>query len=325
MGATEAAGQLQSREQLSDQGMSNRAIAADVAEGRLVKVHTGWFVRGSAWRAAQAEARHRLQVLAAHRQLRGADPFVLCSAAVLHDLPLHRISPRRVHMASLTSDGRTRPPVGRRPLVARHEMRIPDSDLCEVDGIVCTTRERTVFDLARLSPREAGISVADAALRQVAWDSASWAYATAAAGEWHELMRTRVMRAAGARGIRRARFILPFADGRAQLPGESVSRLYLADMGFHVPRLQVPIRGPDGTWYYVDFDLGSAWGEFDGRVKYKAQDKDDAMAVLQAEKERQDWIHGTTHRPIARWGFAHMPTAAALARRLAAFGVYPRR
>ena len=305
--------------------MSSRAIAADVARGQLVKVHTGWFVYGSVWRAAQSEARHRLQVLAAHRQLRGADPFVLCSAAVLHDLPLHRISPRRVHVTSLTSDGRTRPPAGRRPLVARHEMRVADSDLCEVDGIVCTTRERTVFDLVRLSPREAGISVADAALRQVAWDSASWAYAAAAADEWHELMRARTIRAAGARGIRRARLILPFADGRAQLPGESVSRLYLDDMGFHVPRLQVPIRSPNGTWYHVDFDLGSAWGEFDGRVKYKAQNKDEAMAVLQAEKERQDWIHGTTHRPIARWGFAHMPTAAALAGRLAAFGVYPRR
>lgn len=325
MGATDAADELLSRDQLSDQGMSSRAIAADVARGQLVKVHTGWFVYGSVWRAAQSEARHHLQVLAAHRQLRGADPFVLCSAAVLHDLPLHRISPRRVHVASLTSDGRTRPPARRRPLVARHEMRVADSDLCEVDGIVCTTRERTVFDLVRLSPREAGISVADAALRQVAWDSASWAYAAAAADEWHELMRARTLRAAGARGIRRARLILPFADGRAQLPGESVSRLYLDDMGFHVPRLQVPIRSPNGTWYHVDFDLGSAWGEFDGRVKYKAQNKDEAMAVLQAEKERQDWIHGTTHRPIARWGFAHMPTAAALAGRLAAFGVYPRR
>src|SRR5690606_6893790 len=111
---------------------------------------------------------------------------------------------------------------------------IPGSDLCEVDGILCTTRERTVFDLVRLSTREAGISVADAALRQVAWTSRSWTYDTPAADEWHEVMWARAERAAGARGIRRARFILPFADGRAQLPGESVSRLYLDDMGFHV-------------------------------------------------------------------------------------------
>lgn len=38
-----------------------------------------------------------------------------------------------------------------------------------------------------------------------------------------------------------------FADGRAQLPGESVSRLYLDDLGFARPRLQVPFDGTAET------------------------------------------------------------------------------
>jgi hypothetical protein len=103
----------------------------------------------------------------------------------------------------------------------------------------------------------------------------------------------------GSRGVRNARRVLDIADGRVQLPGEAISLMYLLDLGFARPRLQVPVAVPSGTEYFVDFGLDDAdvWGEFDGRAKYL----DPAMrragesvedAVLR-EKSREDWIRCT--------------------------------
>ena len=119
-----------------------------------------------------------------------------------------------------------------------------------------------------------------------------------------------------------------FADGRSQLPGESVSRVRLHQLGFAPPDLQVPVAAPRGRWFWIDFGLRdvSASGEFDGTGKYR-----DALLragltpeeVLEKEKEREDWIRGTTGRPLVRWRSAHISTPQALAARLAAFGFAP--
>lgn len=132
-----------------------------------------------------------------------------------------------------------------------------------------------------------------------------------------------------AHGLTRARRVLRFADGRAQLPGESVSRVRLAELGFARPRLQVPVAGPTGRgFFFVDFGLDDveAFGEFDGRLKYH----DGLLTVFRSadevfddEKQREDWIRGTTRRRFARWGWPHIGSAAQLGARLAAFGITP--
>lgn len=132
-----------------------------------------------------------------------------------------------------------------------------------------------------------------------------------------------------AHGRHRADRVLEFADGRAQLPGESISRIRLVELGFRSIRLQVEVPGPHGS-YFVDFALDDpaalAFGEFDGAVKYA----DAGMLagrsgadVLDEEKQREDWIRGTTQRRLARWGWRHLETAPVLGRRLAAFGIRP--
>lgn len=334
MRVSEARRLLLSREQLEDSGLSHRRIALEVATGALHKVHTGWFVRSEDVNRLHSEERHLLSVVAAHEQMReGSAVFVLHSAAVLWQLPLFRATTHRVHIGSPHVDGRNcgtpRDEVSR-PLVARHEVAVAPDDLTEVDGIPCTTLERTVFDLVRHASREAGVSAADAALRRVAWDQQQRAYDAGSADEWQALMTKRIHDSAGARGIRRARFILPFADGRADLPGESVSRLYLHDLGFAPPRLQVPIAGPNRVDYLVDFGLDDvdAWGEFDGMGKYLDAGKTDGrtpLEVLKDEKQRQDWIHGRTGRRFARWGSEHLRDAPTLGARLASFHILPRR
>ncbi|HYP74272.1 MAG TPA: hypothetical protein VEP72_09290, partial [Microbacterium sp.] len=132
----------------------------------------------------------------------------------------------------------------------------------------------------------------------------------------------------GSRGVVRARELLELADGRADGPSESISRLYLHWLGF-APRLQVAIAGPSGHDYYVDFGIDEAdvWGEFDGKVKYvdaaMRRPGEDAEAVVLREKAREDWIRGSTGRRVVRWGWDDLADLGTFSRRLAAYGVFP--
>jgi GNAT superfamily N-acetyltransferase len=199
-------------------------------------------------------------------------------------------------------------------------------DVTVVQGLRCTTLARTVVDLVGTLPVEAAISVADAALRIVAWDPATRRYDDTAAERWRNELLERLATRAGHRGIGQARWVVQFADGRAQRPGESISRLYLHWLGFAPPRLQVPVPGPGGRTWWLDFGLDDipVWGEFDGERKYldptMLAGKTAGRAVLD-EKWREDYIRGSTRRAVLRWGDAHISTPAALARRLTEFAV----
>lgn len=133
---------------------------------------------------------------------------------------------------------------------------------------------------------------------------------------------------AGLRGVRRARWIGAFADGRAQLPGESVSRLQLHRLGFRDIDLQVPLVGSDGARYFADFGFprSQAFGEFDGEEKYRDAElrtTSTAADAVMAEKHREDEIRGVTGWRVVRWGSSHIRTPEDLGRRLAAFGIRP--
>jgi hypothetical protein len=105
-----------------------------------------------------------------------------------------------------------------------------------------------------------------------------------------------------------------------------VSRLLLRQLGFADPELQVPVRGPHGADYLVDFDLGPVWGEFDGAVKYtdaRFLNGRTPARALADEKEREDWIRGVTGKRIVRWQMPHLATTSAFRRHLASCGVHP--
>ena len=208
----------------------------------------------------------------------------------------------------------------------RHLAPVPERDIVVRHGIRCTSLERTVFDMCRTLGAESAVAAADAGERQFALRGRVWD--EDAVGFWRRSMSDRVDAASGARGVRQARWVAAFADGRAQLPGESVSRLQLVRLGFMAPQLQVPVAGPTGQTYFVDFGLAEvrAFGEFDGKDKYL----DVALRrgapleqVLLDEKRREDWIRGTTQWRFARWSDEHSVTPAALAARLASFGIRP--
>lgn len=312
---------LLDREELLASGRTERELHSLVASGEIVRVRRGRYVDGADWRGLWNEGRHLLRVVAFHANSSGDGP-VFCgpSAAALHGLPLYRFAPPDVHVLI-----RTRRHGRRRAGAILHSSRIPEADIVDVDGIRCTSLDRTVLDVACTTAPETGVSIADAALRREAVIGQTQDAERHRA--WHQRMKARGA-CTSIRGIRRARSVIAFADGRAQLPGESVSRLHLYRLGYRNIDLQVPVVGSAGNPYWMDFAFPGAqvFGEFDGRDKYvdlALTGGRSAEDVVLAEKRREDDVRGVTGWRTIRWGSEHLVTADVLSARLRAFGLRP--
>ncbi|MBO0980501.1 hypothetical protein [Microbacterium sp. SD291] len=312
---------LHSRAELIENGLTERQVRGLVEAKILRRVRRGRYVYEDDWKDLWNEGRHLVEVVAARLNSEGPGPvFWGPSAAVLHGLPLYRLAPRVVHVATVDArHGRTH------ARITWHNVDVDAADITVVDGIRCTTIERTVLDLARSLSQDAAVSATDAALRMEAvtrnvQDEDS-------AREWRDRMLVRAEHLHG-RGIRQARRMIAFADGRAQLPGESVSRLHLSRLGFTRFDIQMHVVGAAGDDYWLDFGFLGArcFGEFDGLGKYFDErmkgDRSTAQVMLD-EKLREDDIRGVTGWRLARWGSSHISTLDAFAERLAAFGIRP--
>ena len=152
-------------------------------------------------------------------------------------------------------------------LVARHARVTPD-EVVIVDGIRVTSPARTVIDVARTLPFEQAVAVADAALHGE----------ILTADELEAALR----RAGGARGLPAARRVVAFADGAADGPGESISRVRLARAGLPRPELQHVVRVATGRFIaQVDF----WWPD----VVYREKRREDAVRATGAPVVRWDW------------------------------------
>lgn len=110
------------------------------------------------------------------------------------------------------------------------------------------------------------VTVADAALRRAAHPHPDVppAFVT------HDDLRSELQNIAPTHGRTKARAVIEFANGLADRPGESMSRVSLMRSGLPAPDLQVGLAGASGRVWIVDF-----WwpdhkliGEFDGKWKY---------------------------------------------------------
>jgi hypothetical protein len=309
------------RPDLADLGIGPRRLAALIERRELTALRAGVYVWTSACTGLPPEDRVVLAARALALVSRRPPVIAGVTAAAVLGLPLHGRPDPRVHVVV----GEDRPRTG--DGVVRHRGSLHASELVRVGGLVCTDAARTAADVARSEPFAAAVCVADAALRAAA-DAGPGRYDLAADDAFRERCRAIVLRSARGRG--RAARVLAFADGRAQRPGESISRIRLAELGFPRPELQVPVAGPGSRTYYVDFGLdgADAFGEFDGEGKYwdaHLSGGRDARQVFDAEKQREDWIRATTGRRFARWGWSAIRSAATLGDRLAAFRIHPPR
>ena len=183
--------------------------------GSLTRLRDGAYVFTPAWEELFAEGRLRSRARAVQNGSRRAyGAFALTTAAAFHELPLYRVRSDRVDM--ILAGKHTR---HNGPDVVRHHMPLPDEDVVIIDGIRVTSLERTVYDLIRLTSLETAVIAFDAALHHVAWDDATNEYDSEAAERFRSAVQQRVRAHRGARGIRQARFVVSFADGRAGSAG----------------------------------------------------------------------------------------------------------
>lgn len=311
---------LRSRDDVIGIGITDRQLRELVAIGTFIRVHRGFYVDGESWRGLWTEGRHLLRVIAHARSSPGGSPIAThSSAGALWGPPLYRVSDKTVHTL-IRGDRHTRTVAG----IARHDIDVADDDIVERHGVRCTSLIRTVFDMVRTMSSEAGICAADAALRMVA--TSGQIQDADAAEHWREELHERAT--PGLRGVRMARWAADFADGRAQLPGESVSRLQLFRLGYRDIDLQVPVTGFEGDRYFMDFGFPRSriFGEFDGEGKYlepELRSTPTPVDAVLAEKRREDDVRGVTGWGVRRWASMHVRSADALGARLAAFGIHP--
>lgn len=296
---------------------------AAVASGVLHRIRPGVFIDAEDWDHAFWESRARIMTEALLDQSRGA-PIVLAygSAAAHWRLPLLRTRLTRVHVLQTHARAQST------RHVMRHNDDIDPADIVWIEPgrLGVTSLDRTVYDMLRTLPGASAVALGDHALRAVALRDGADRLDVASADSFRALLAARVSAGGGARHIRRARFVVPFLDPRAESVGESASRLLLHALGYAPPRLQVPVPGPRGETYRLDFGLEGAWGEFAGLAKYsdpRMLHGRTPQQALRDEKEREDWIRGSTGLPVVRWTFDDLDAPAALGRRLARFGLFP--
>ena len=265
----------------ADVEVDEATVRRAIRSGELVALRRGVLVGGL--RLASATEPRDQHLLATQVAIAAAvgPPTYAClgSAALLHGFSRLGRAPSRVRLY------RSRGSRWRDDDVAVLVCGLPEGHV-QSTPVPATTPARTVIDLARWVSFRGGVVVADSAFRlgvdraeleRVARDCARWP------------------------GIRKAREVVAFADGRAETPLESVSRVAFRDMDLPAPELQaILIRDEWGNpkaivdFYWEEFGVV---GEADGLLKYDVADRPSA---LRQEKLRQEELEALGYI-VVRW------------------------
>lgn len=279
-------------------------IRSRVRGGELMRLVRGVYYPRARWEREAPRDRHltlaRAVTLARGRRL------VLShrSAAIAWGLPLFGGPPDDVHVVAARAGG------GRSDdRLVRHCLDIPTSTAW-IDGMETTQLPRTVIDVARTSRFAEGVMVADAAI----------ARGVLRADLAIELPPP------GHRGVKRAREVIAFADGRSGSPIESLSRVSILEAGLPAPELQHEFVDRDGRmttdFWWPRFGIV---GEFDGKVKYLDERYRNGRTVEQVlldEKWREARLRRQPAvRDVVRWSAATAASPARLGRLLRDAGI----
>lgn len=289
----------------------------------LRQLGRGAYVVSAEWDDLFVEARLRTRITAVERRQTGeGSVFARAAALAVHGLPVYGGDDRVDLIVGGTCTRHNAHDV------RRHHEPIPEEDVVIVDGVRVTTLERTVYDVIRTRSLESAVIAFDAAMRKLAWDDRTNTYDEVTAGAFRRRIRDRIHAHAGARGIRQARFVVEFADGRAQLPGESLLRLRVWQAGLPTPVLQYRVQLEGARYALLDVALPARrrWLEFDGSVKYTDERMmvgGDLQATLAAESTRQAAVERVTGWRCDRLGWQDVRTIDAFARVQRAIDLYP--
>ncbi len=291
--------------QLHHAGHSDRLIRRELELGDLTRLRRGGYASAP---PLSPEERHRLLILSTRHRLGESTVVSHTSAAILHGWPVPASALGLVTGTRMrTSHG------GGDCSGSLHTFSgvLTASDVTEIDGVMVTVPARTAADAARLLPRDSAVAMLDAALH------------LSRRGENLDLraaISDQLAVDARKRGARSAGVALRLADGLAESPAESLSRLAFHDHGVPAPLLQFEVVDRFARVVAItDF----AWpefgvvGEVDGRVKYESllRPGERASDVLIREKRRENDIQALGWL-VFRWMPSDLATPAVLCSRL---------
>jgi very-short-patch-repair endonuclease len=273
------AGNMWRTQELLSAGFHSRAITHLVHGGDLVRARRGCYVRGSWWAGLKPGTRSRHLIHAhAHGTLTtSAGSFVYShtSGARLRRLRLWNVDDR-IHLTQLISPSG----ISHGSDVVAHTRGLRPGEVSFVEGLPCTSLERTVVDCCLMFNLRQSLILTDHACRL---------------GADLQVLRTRCAELTGRNGVVAFRSALELADPRSESPGESLTRELLHRLKIEPPEPQYVVHTPLGE-HRLDF----AWRkrkvalEFDGKSKYF--DYQPTGEVLFAERRRekalieQGWI-----------------------------------
>jgi very-short-patch-repair endonuclease len=240
-------------DELLERGLNSRAISALVRQGILVRVRRGCYARGAWWAGLQAAGRRR-QFIHAHAhgtRTTSAGGFVYShtSGASLRRLHLWDVN----DLVHVTQSGRPSSISHGRGVVA-HTRSLVSRDVSFVEGLPCTSLERTVVDCCLMFNLRQSVILVDHAARL---------------GADLSLLRSHCAALAGRNGVVALRRALELADPRSESAGESLTRELIHRLRIPAPDLQYEVHTHLGR-HRLDF----AWPdrkvalEFDGKSKY---------------------------------------------------------
>ena len=223
------------------------------SKGELVTPYAGLFASADVWSRLLPSQRTR-RVMRTLARLHPSWIFVGPSAALVYYLA---VPPSAMWPLCIATTGN-----GTCETYAHAiRRRVSPSDVLVINGMRTTSLDRAVVDCMRTLEFPSALAIADSYLRK-----------TNQPKERLEAMVASPQM--GKAGIRNARLVASFSDGRAESWGESEARAAIIELGFQIPELQVPYQDPvTGKWYRADFSwsLGGAptvIGEMDGLLKY---------------------------------------------------------
>lgn len=254
------------RAQLLTSGTSRTHIETSVADGSLVRISRGVYVRGEvAGKYLHLKDGERLLRTVAALAVSGPGTVVSHQSAAL----LHGIDLLGKPGGKVTATGSPKHGWRGRPWIHLHAAELPASHVTAASGFPMTTAARTVIDLARELNFWSGLVAADSALHRKLTTKDELLAVLAACPRW--------------RGIRRAAEVVEFADKRSESPLESIARVVFRDCGLPPPDLQVWLGGVVEPVGRVDFYWKQyrTIAEVDGELKYK----DPARAKAQLKRD----------------------------------------
>lgn len=262
--------------QAREAGISDDERRHRVRRKEWLPLRRGVYVESARWAGLPSLVeQHRVRVIAAQLSLGRPSWASGLSACAVHDaLPPHA-KLARVWLTCMSGQTHS----SRDLSVA--VWPLSPQERTTVAAIPVLSGARTIFDVARSMNFADAVTVADQLLRS----------GSATRDRLHEL----VLDLHGRPGAPAFARVATFADGRSESPGESLSRVWFAEVGLPTPALQVEFLDDAGFVAITDFYWPEhrTVGEFDGQGKYRAR------SVLVAEKRREDRLREDYE--VVRW------------------------